>query len=215
MVIAYRTRAVPVQTFDVSVECPACKVNGTTTFYIYSEHVDVFWIPFVATDKLAISRCANCKQAYTTKYVPGLNVFNEMAVTPVMPFELSTFFYQKKKKIMPRWWQYTGVGMIILSFIFFVFQELQQNKKTEEYFVSPMAGDVYQIKMDDENYTTFKVKDVTNDSMHVFFNKWIVDDEKGFDKLDGKEFDPNVSSISRLQLAEMKNEFKVRRIIRE
>jgi hypothetical protein len=215
MLIVYETKAVPVQTFDVNTTCPACKVNSVISFYVYSEYVKVFLIPFIPTDKLAISRCANCKQSYATKFLPGLNVFNEMTVTPIMPMELSAFFYKRKKAIWPRWWEFTGVALIFLAIALTFVNEVVKDSRTEAYFKDPEAGDVYQIRLDDDAYTTFRIQKVTSDTLFVFFNDWIVDGEKGLEKLEAKPFAEEISPVSRVDLGEMKKQFKIRRIVRE
>ena len=132
-----------------------------------------------------------------------------------MPYELSKSFYPIKKQISSKWWQFSGVAVIGLVFLVLLYSGFQEGKKTELYLKAPKPGDIYQIELEKDQYTTFKVSEVLGDTLHVYFNEWIVDDKNGFDKLLAKPYSNQVSSVSRTDLSDLKKEFKIHRIIRE
>ena len=155
-----------------SMVCPHCGQTGTTVLSVYSKYAHIFWIPIFPVGRTAYSQCAHCKQ-----------VLEQNKMSPELQRESNNLKAQTRTPI----WQFAGVVLIAALVGFSMYASGQAAKDRQEYIANPMTGDIYNIKTEDKNYTTFKIVSVTADSVFVSPNKYETDKSTGIYKINKAE----------------------------
>jgi hypothetical protein len=199
--IIYGKRASHLKSVQLSHDaCPHCGTQGSVTLSSFAQYAHIFWIPLFSLGRTGVSQCQHCKQVLE---------LNQMPATIRGRYEDLT----KETKIPV--WQFSGLAIIVVLVVFGYQSSAADAKKEEEYFKSPAKGDLYEIKTDEGNYTSFKVEAVSDDSLWVRWNNYEVTKVTGLHKLDKEEnYDSMAYSIARTELASLKQSSKIYNIRR-
>jgi hypothetical protein len=135
-------------------KCISCGTANSVSFNLYQKYAKLFYvIPLWPISKVGNSQCSHCKQLldstqFDSNYQIEYEGLKSGAKTPI--------------------WSFCGLGLIAV-FIIVVIVKDKNNTAEDKLLVSgPKAGDVYEIKLNFQEYTLLKVKDVVGDT--VFFN---------------------------------------------
>lgn len=157
-----------------NVECDKCTENVTLEVAYFSRHFHLFWIPVLPYKRTYSAICPACGNSIDIK-----------TASPVIKEK-----FEREKAIhglRPPIWQFAG-GVIIAGLICFgIYQSEQDSNKMHEYFLAPAAGDVYHIKLDNGNYSTFRILEVLTDSVDIETNKYEVNQSSGTDDINLNE----------------------------
>lgn len=92
--------------------------------------------------------------------------------------------------------------VLMLGFMFMGTMSSCSNAEQEmEYLANPQAGDLYRYKMDDGNYSTYRVISSTTDSVFVLENDYWVDEMRGIKEiLSDENYSDNQYYMSRADI---------------
>ncbi len=173
--ILYGSKAVHLLTAEGSPEtaCPVCGTEGQIEYQVFRRHAHVYWLPLFPLNKVGVAQCNHCFKAFEKK-----------DMSEDMRFE----YQEVKKEAKGKWWQWTGV-FLILAFVAFMFVgSLQSESNLKEHLQSPEVGDVYEFQFNDEEhgqcYSLMKVLAVEGDSLKVVENQYQVTLRSGLDEID-------------------------------
>lgn len=143
-----------------NIECESCKERASH-MGITSHYFHVFWIPFFPYAKKIAIVCNHCGHVTEEK-------------------QMSSDFKAKIKDIKaaaptPKY-LFSGLGIIVALAIFIAFTRYNTNQKQHGYLESPLAGDIYVLKDNDEasayKYYLLKINNVEEDSLLVTYNAY-------------------------------------------
>lgn len=188
--IIYGTRAVHLNSFKLSSPpCPACSSEGSLVVSVYRRHAHIFFIPLFPIGKVGLSQCLNCKNARDT---------NEMTN------EVRREYENVKRDTKGPIWQFAGLALIAVL-IFWANIASGQDKEEELAFVaSPQSGDIYHYKVESGEYSTFKIVEVSADSIYISHNEYTVSKSSGIYKIEKPDnYGDFTYSIARSELKTM------------
>jgi hypothetical protein len=175
-----------------SVVCSGCLNKGTTNINVLSQHFHLYWIPLFPIGKLGVSQCRNC---------------NFTSDESNMPNDVRTEYNAVKSSAKPRFWQFSGLGIIALLIVWGTFQSGKTSKLRDQYVLSPAAGDVYEYKTDLSSYSTLKVKAIQGDTLVLMPNNLQIDKMTALYKIDKTEnYSDSTFMIDKAQLKKMYDE---------
>ena len=189
--IVYGQKAVHLNSkkLPTSITCSVCNTQGSIIMSLYSKHAHLFWIPTFPIGKIGVSECQHCKSVLQHKE---------------MPEKLKREYQKLKEDSKTPVWQYSGILLIAGLFAFGAYSSGKSNEKELEYIAAPLAGDVYEYKIEYRKYTTLKVSSVSNDSVFVIPNNYEISKSSKIHKIDKPENYADFSyGISRKKLKEM------------
>ena len=132
---------------DYSIKCENCGKHHQR-FYVYQQYFHVMFIPFFPTGIQTIRcSCAGCNDSFNQE---KKNDYLSLTKTPI--------------------YLYTGGLLIAGLIIFAVFGNIKNQKLKKEYVNNPMIGDVYRIRFDENNtssYSFLKIADIKSDTVDL------------------------------------------------
>ena len=131
-------------------DCPNCGAVGSVRISFYAKYFHVFWIPFFPTSKTGLSQCSNCKQALYP---------NEM------PANLLSAYKQSSTRAKRPLTHFIGLMLIALFFAFAIFGVVLRKMDEMDYPKNPEVGDVYTMKLNNGQYTYFKIKEIQGENV--------------------------------------------------
>ncbi|ADV49522.1 hypothetical protein Celal_2228 [Cellulophaga algicola DSM 14237] len=176
--IIYGTRSAHLHSVQKTTPvCPNCEEKGTLLISVYRKHAHIFWVPIFPLGKSGASHCKNCKQALRS---------NEM------PEPLKKEYQIIKKETKGPIWQFSGVFIAFFFLIFAGFTSQNNKKLEQEYLNQPMAGDVYEYRVANKQFSTMKVIQVDSDSLFIALNDFEISEASRIYKIDSPENYPDV-----------------------
>ncbi|UTW67552.1 zinc-ribbon domain-containing protein [bacterium SCSIO 12643] len=175
--------------------CPNCQTEGSITYHIYRKHAHIFWIPLFPLGKKGYSECSHCKNVLEPKEMPRN-----------MQMELDIVKNEARGPI----WQFAGLGIIAILFVWGGFASKQDKKMELQYLAAPAVNDVYEYKAEPGSYSTMKVVEVTSDSVFVAPNMYEISKMSKIYKIDKSEnYSEDVYGISKIDLNKMYSDGKI------
>jgi len=169
--IVYGRRATLVKTEHLFEPCPNCRTTNSIQLSVLQRYAHVFWIPIFPIGKTGVSVCSNCRQVLKRDQMPA-----------TLRMSYDNLKTQAKIPI----WHFAGTFLIVLGVIAVVISEKKTAQKVGKLILSPKQNDVFQIKLKDDAYTLYKVKEVKGDTVYFFANKYETSQETGLDDLANK-----------------------------
>ena len=157
-------------------------------FSIFGRYAYLYWIPIFPLTKKGVSECTNCNITLEPKEMNdqlklAYQNANGNAKTPIT------------------YW----IGTLIIASLigFGIYSSNQHDKDVVDYIEFPKTGDVVEYKSD-VFYTTFKIIEVTNDSIFVIDNNYEIESQSAINKIDIKSnYTTEPYSISRERFKEL------------
>ncbi|WP_338815251.1 hypothetical protein V9L05_09270 [Bernardetia sp. Wsw4-3y2] len=153
--------------------CPLCKSEDSVLMSVYSRHAHIFWIPLFPFGKMVAMQCQNCQEVLDKKNVPE---------------HLKTKSQELKKETTTPAWQFIGLLLIALLIGGIAYSDYQSEQNFKSYLKAPQKNDVYKYTTEVGMYSTFKVIEVSKDSILVVQNEYEVNKASGISDID---IDPN------------------------
>lgn len=178
-----------------NLTCPNCKTTGTLHCAVAGTYAHVYWIPFFPLGKKLITQCVDCKQVLEE---------NEM------PYDLREACMHLKSETKPPFWYFSGLGIIGLIMVWGSFASRQKDKDRQAYLADPQAGDRYEVKTKDGDYTVLKLAGTSGDTVFFYLNQYSVNKSSGLYKIDKAEnYMEETVGILQSKLKEMHAEGKI------
>lgn len=168
--IFYGTKASRLKDGQINnVTCPNCENLTSMSYGIFGKYFYIYWIPIIPIGKTNVLECNSCKKTFKLKELPE---------------QIKHKFELVKHKGIP-FLHFSGLAIIICAITYFSYTNAQ-HKEDEILFVkAPAIGDIYSYKVPDTgNYSTMKVTKVTNDSVYVIYNDYLVTKSTGISQID-------------------------------
>jgi len=132
---------------DYNIKCENCGKNHQR-FYVYQQYFHVMFIPFFPTSiKTIRCSCAECNDTFNQEKKSD---YLSLTKTPI--------------------YLYAGGLLIAGLIIFTVIGNLKNQKLKKDYVNNPMIDDVYRIRHDENNTTTYyflKIDDIKSDTIDL------------------------------------------------
>lgn len=187
--IIFGTRGTFLKQQSEAFDCPNCGAVRSVRISYYAKYFHVFWIPFFPTSKTAISQCNNCKQVLYPKE---------------MPAKLFAAYQENSKGAKRPFTHFIGLILIGLFFAFSIFSVVITKMNQTDYAKDPQVGDVYEMKLNNGEYTFFKIKDIQGDNLT--FSLYDYTASSSYDL--GKAFKKHKDSYNNGELKVLKSEVK-------
>ncbi|AWH84004.1 hypothetical protein HYN59_02255 [Flavobacterium album] len=171
--IIFGTRARKIAELKINTTCTNCQTDDSLEMDLYQRYGHIWYIPFVPSGRTAVSHCGNC---------------NTVEQEPYFPAGYKSEFFRLKDTVKTPWWTYSGLGLLVALIIVMFIVIANDNAQDAEYIAKPKKGDIYEIKLNDSQYTLYKVDRVEGNMVFLFENEFLVDDESGIYKLKDKPF---------------------------
>ncbi len=138
-------------------KCSNCGTQNSIDLYLFQNYAHVFWIPFFATGKSAVSECSHCKQVLKQKE---------------MPVDLLEQVRDLKRQYKTPVWTFSGLGLFALLIVVLVINDKNKSKKNIALLAASKVGDVLQIRTKEKQYTLYKIDEVATDSVFLRYNNY-------------------------------------------
>lgn len=172
--------------------CQHCKNEDSLYITIYRRHAHIFWIPVFPLGKNGNSYCSHCKEVLSPKQ---------------MPETLKMQYKYAKDHAKGPLWQFAGIGVLVCLIAFAAYAGGKDKENTEKYINEPAVGDVYEYKATNGNYSTMKLRSITEDSLFLSLNDFEIAKRTRIYKIDKEENYPKTTyGYSREEIKEMKND---------
>jgi hypothetical protein len=188
--IIYGSRATQLVKEGLSDKCPHCG-SYSLQLYIFQRYAHVFWIPMFPIGKIGVAECTSCKKTWKKK---------EFSDTTRLSYQ------NLKSQAKTPAWTFTGLGVLAVIIGITIYSEQKKKEKSGKLILAPVAGDVFEIKLNDGQYTLYKVNDVRSDSVFVNLSEYETNMESGFGDLKNKgesAFSAVSIGLTKKQLKEM------------
>jgi hypothetical protein len=181
--------------------CPACGQMDVLVVNMYCEYFHLFWIPMFPFRRRALAECRNCEHAIENRYMEG---------------DVRDDYKEAKRSNRIPLWQFSGTVLLVLIIAQSIYSAQREKNRELDYISNPMAGDVVEYKTEDKEYSTFRIIQVTTDSLLVLFNDYVTTLSSGIPEIDvdscyGQEY----YYISRKDMEQMYNEYVIYDINRD
>jgi hypothetical protein len=166
--LVYGTRSKLLAKELVTDKCPNCGTQNSTEIHVFQKWAHVFWIPFFPIGKVAASECGHCKQ-----------VLKEKEMTSSMQTVLQDVKSRSKTPI----WTFSGLALLAVLIVVGVINDKKKDEKIAKLILAPLAGDVFEMKTPESQYTLYKVAAIQGDSVMIRPNNMETNKPSGLTKI--------------------------------
>jgi hypothetical protein len=168
--------------------CPNCGKQNSIDMHVFQKYAHVFWIPIFPMGKTGVCQCDHCKQVLSLKEMPAslvisYNNLKEKAKTPI--------------------WMFSGLALLAILITIGIISGKKNDEKNAKLILSPKAGDIFEIKVSDNQYTLYKVNEVLGDSVFVQINDYETNKVTGLNDLKKEAYSEEVMGFSKAELKQM------------
>ena len=168
--------------------CPNCESNSLEG-HIYSMYAHVFWIPVFSLGKRTTVQCNSCGMELKKKARP-------------LPIQNKRIELKGDYKIPI--WHFAGAILLAFAIAGGIFQSGQKEKERQAFIADPLKGDIYELKLDYKQYSSFKVLEVDSDSLTIVYNLYETNKMSGLSSINKAEnFEGDMYRLDRSVLPEM------------
>jgi|LakMenE01Jun11ns_1017448.scaffolds.fasta_scaffold9763771_2 hypothetical protein len=168
--------------------CPNCGKQNSIDMHVFQKYAHVFWIPIFPMGKTGVCQCDHCKQVLSLKEMPAslvisYNNLKEKAKTPI--------------------WMFSGLALLAILITIGIISGKKNDEKNAKLILSPKAGDIFEIKVNNSQYTLYKVNEVLGDSVFVQINDYETNKVTGLNDLKKEAYSEEVMGFSKAELKQM------------
>lgn len=182
----------------ISDICTFCGNSKCVDVNVMQKYTHVFWIPFFPIGKSAQSKCRHCKHTLEGKELP----------------DSSQEAYQSLKLVTKApLWMYSGLLLLGLLITFGVYASNENDEKNLQLVSAPKAGDIYQLRTPNHQYTLARVNAVKGDTVFLLWSNLETDKISGLSKIlaaGNEAFDDHAEPFL---LSELKHKLELDEII--
>lgn len=169
--IIYGTKLKHLAHVVVDERCYSCGKRYSVNLSLFQQYFHVFWIPFFPIRKRCNSACGHCKHVMEHKEASK---------------NYSVSYENLKKTQKPLYWMFTG-SILFIVLLSIGFYNYKRNERINlQYLSKPKAGDVYEIRTGTFEYSVYKVKSISNDTVYVYASKYLTDKRKEMEAIKKK-----------------------------
>jgi hypothetical protein len=169
--IVYGSKATQLAKETIVDKCPGCGTLNSVELYVFQKYAHVFWIPFFPMGKTGVSQCSHCKQALKLKE---------------MPDGIRSAYENLKAQTKAPVWMFSGLALVAILITVGIINSKQNDARNAKLIAAPLAGDVYEVKTTDGQYTLYKVDNVKSDSVFYLVHQFQTNKSTGLGELKRK-----------------------------
>lgn len=169
-------------------KCQNCGKTNCIDMHVFQKYAHVFWIPFFPMGKSGVSQCDHCKQVLKLKE---------------MPASLKASYDNLKSNAKTPIWMFSGLALIAALVVFATISDKKKDEKNAQLILTPQAGDIFEIKTKDNQYTVYKVDQVQGDSVFIQPSNYEVNKLTGLTEVKRKEYSSDIFGVSKSDLKKM------------
>jgi hypothetical protein len=186
--IVYGSRSKELAKDILTDQCPNCGKQNSIDMHVFQKYAHVFWIPIFPMGKTGVCQCDHCKQVLSLKEMPAslvisYNNLKEKAKTPI--------------------WMFSGLALLAILITIGIISGKKNDEKNAKLILSPKAGDIFEIKVNNSQYTLYKVNEVLGDSVFVQINYYETNKVTGLNDLKKEAYSEEVMGFSKAELKQM------------
>lgn len=167
--IIYGTNSSTIGTEHLSSEqCYHCEAQGEIQLTALAKYAHIFWIPTFPIRKAVVSQCRHCRELLEEEQMPD-NIRDQ-----ALRLKSSSNF---------PWWYYIGLALIACFVVLISISIHQDKQENTQLMLHPKVGDVYEVKIKSNQYTSWKVSHLTKDTVYFYFNQYTVNQLTGIDQI--------------------------------
>lgn len=178
----------------ITDKCPDCGTQNSIDMHVFQKYAHVFWIPFFPLGKTGVSQCDHCKQVLKLKE---------------MPSSLANTYENLKSQTKTPIWTFTGLALVAVLITIGIISDKKKDERNAQLILTPRAGDIFEIKTKDNQYTLYKVDQVEGDSIFVQASNYEVNKLTGLNDLKKKDYSSDIYGFSKTELKEMFNKGEI------
>lgn len=169
--IIYGSRSVKQAVEQLSESCPHCGTSNSIELYVFQKYAHIFWIPFFPMGKTAVSQCNHCKQILKKDEMPSsmLHAYDRIKAKTRVPV-----------------WTFAGLALVGALVVVGFVSNKQKDEKNAKLIQAPAAGDVFEVRTKEGQYTLMKVAEVKGDSLFIQLHQYETNKLKGLADLKRK-----------------------------
>lgn len=186
--IIYGSRNIELAKEHILDKCPHCGTSNSIDMHVFQKYAHVFWIPFFPMGKTGVSQCDHCKQILKVKE---------------MPDSLRQSYENLKTSSKTPVWTFAGIALVVGLITLGIISDKKNDEKNAQLITAPQTGDIFEIKIKERQYTVYKVKEVSKDSVYLLVNNYEVNKRSGIDELKSKDYATDVYALSKGELKKM------------
>ena len=192
--IIYGSRSKELAKEILTDKCQNCGKDNSIDMHVFQKYAHVFWIPFFPLGKTGVSQCDHCKQVLKLKEMPGT---------------LRASYDNLKSQTKTPIWTFSGLALVAVLIVAGVISDKKKGERNAQLIVTPQAGDIFEIKTKDKQYTIYKVYKVQGDSVFIQPSNYEVNKMTGLNDLKQKEYSSDVYGVSKTDLKKMLEEGEI------
>lgn len=200
--IIYGTRSKQLTHENLMDKCPNCGSLGTSEMYVFQKYAHVFWIPFFPIRKIGVSQCNHCKQVLKENEMSG---------------ELKETYNRIKSGTKTPIWTFIGLALLTVLIVSIVISERDKSARIATLVKQPTAGDVYELKTKDNQYTLIRIEGMIGDTVLFRQNQYETNKLSGLDDIRKKgmeAYSTDTFIMTRKELTELYDKGNIENIER-
>jgi len=138
--------------------------------YVYQQYAHIFWIPTFPIGKTGATQCQQCQV-----------IFKKRAFSP----ELKNHYQSLKSNQKTPIWTFVGLAVLAALTGIAILYHRQHSAHNTKIILAPKQGDIYEIKLDHQRYTLYKVERVAADTVYLIPNQYETNKMNGLSQLKG------------------------------
>ena len=171
----------------LEMSCYNCNKVGQTNVIKYVKFAHFMWVPIFPYKIINEFECVHCRSVLE---------YGEMDAE----MKLS---YRSFVSRTPPIWSFSGIIILLGVFIYSFISNLPDKKKLVSMINSPEVERIFDYKVDDETYSTFKICSFDDKVLMVVYNKFQADNVMEMDRLSEPNFfDQDTIVIEKKELLE-------------
>lgn len=152
---SYNSKVGEIENFN----CPKCFSNTQLNYTLSGRYTFLTFIPLFPVDKEILTFCDHCDEE-------------------IQPYQLEENTNIEIKRIKKEsiltapFWTYTGSIILIGALFYGIYSYINSKDNSKIYLQNPIVGDVYNVKMSNGYYTTYRIDKISKDSIFVTINDY-------------------------------------------
>jgi hypothetical protein len=171
----------------LEMSCYNCNKVGQTNVTKYVKFAHFMWVPIFPYKTINEFECVHCRSVLE---------YGEMGK------DLKQTHRQYISSTPPIW-SFSGIIIFIGIFVYFFISNLPDKEKIVSMINSPEVDRIFDYKIDDETYSTFKICSFDDNVIRVVYNTYQADNLKEMERLNEPNFfDQDTIVIEKKELLE-------------
>jgi hypothetical protein len=184
-----------------NITCPYCHCNTTMNYCIHNKYAVITLIPLFPVEKYASIYCNTCNEEINLKDLDE-STLSRLAA--------------ENNNLRSPLWMFFGSFALVCCLFYGLYSYFKSDTRTALLIKNPMIKDVYYTKDTKGYYYTFRIDNITKDSIYTTVNDYQVDEPYDIDDINVLEnYSNQKSDFSKNELMKLYDSGKIISIKRQ